>query len=68
MIIPQDQFVAARHRDWDELEQLLTRAAAMDKPDGFVISRIGSRYRSVCNDLAHAESAGYTPDLMAFSP
>lgn len=66
VIIPQDQFVAARHRDWQELEQLLTRANSMEKQDGFVISRIASRYRSVCNDLAHAETAGYTPDLMSF--
>lgn len=63
MIVPQDQFVAARRRDWEELDQLISRTKAAD---GTQITRMGALYRSVCNDLAHAESSRYTPDMLAY--
>ena len=63
MIVPQDQFVAARRRDWEELDQLISRSKASD---GTQITRMGALYRSVCNDLAHAEASRYTPDMLAY--
>jgi uncharacterized membrane protein SpoIIM required for sporulation len=63
MMIPQDQFIAARRRDWEELDQLISRPGARD---GAEISRMSALYRSVCNDLAHAEASRYTPDMMAY--
>ncbi len=63
MIVPQDQFVAARRRDWEELDQLISRSKS---PDGGQVTRMGALYRSVCNDLAHAEASRYTPDMLAY--
>lgn len=63
MIVPQDQFIAARRRDWEELDQLISRPG---NRDGAEISRLSALYRSVCNDLAHAEASRYTPDMMAY--
>lgn len=63
MIVPQDQFVAARRRDWEELDQLISRSKS---PDGTQVTRMGALYRSVCNDLAHAEASRYTPDMLAY--
>jgi uncharacterized membrane protein SpoIIM required for sporulation len=63
VIVPQDQFVAARRRDWEELDQLISRSKS---PDGTQVTRMGALYRSVCNDLAHAEASRYTPDMLAY--
>ena len=63
MIIPQDQFVAARRRDWEELDRLISLPG---KRDGADLSRVASLYRAVCNDLVHAEASRYTPDMMGY--
>ncbi|NUP10769.1 MAG: stage II sporulation protein M [Polyangiaceae bacterium] len=65
-MIPQDQFVAARHRDWDALDALVGTGGALHGKDGATISRTAALYRSLCNDLTRAEGARYTPDLLAY--
>jgi uncharacterized membrane protein SpoIIM required for sporulation len=64
-MIPQDEFVAARHRDWNELDALIGTGGALHGKGGPTISRTASLYRSLCNDLTRAEGARYTPDLLA---
>ncbi len=66
MIIPQDQFVGARHRDWDALDHIIGTGEGIHKLDGSSISRAAALYRSLCNDLVRAETARYSPDLMAY--
>lgn len=65
-MIPQDQFVQARSRDWVELDALVLQGASLHKRDGHSISRAAGLYRSLCNDLTRAESARYSPDLLAY--
>ena len=62
---PQDEFVAARERDWSELEQLLSAAGGMRKLPPASISRAASIYRAVSSDLMRAQAAGYSPDVIA---
>ena len=62
----QDEFVAARKPDWDQLELLLDRAA----PPGTScrprsISRAAALYRAVCADRMRAQAAGYGAELLA---
>ncbi len=64
-MIPQDDFVAARHRDWTALD-LLIGGGALKADDGAVISRMAALYRSLCNDLTRAEAARYSPDLLTY--
>jgi uncharacterized membrane protein SpoIIM required for sporulation len=65
-MIPQDQFVHLRNRDWHELDGLIGQGASLHKRDGYHISRAAGLYRSLCNDLTRAESARYSPDLLAY--
>jgi len=62
---PQDEFVAARGRDWAELEQLLSASGGMRKLPPASISRAASIYRSVSSDLMRAQAAGYSADVIA---
>lgn len=65
-MIPQDQFVTQRSRDWNELDALIGVGDALHKKDGPTISRAAALYRSLCNDLTRAESARYTQDLLGY--
>src|SRR6188472_2196550 len=62
---PQDEFVAARQRDWDELDQLLSQGGGFRKLPPVSIARAVGLYRAVSSDLMRAESAGYSPDVIA---
>src|SRR5262245_35978616 len=62
---PQDEFVAARQQDWAELEQLLATGKSFRKLPPSSIARAASIYRAVSSDLMRAESAGYSPDVIA---
>src|SRR6478672_12332865 len=62
---PQDEFVAARQRDWDELDQLLSQGGGFRKLPPASIARAAGLYRAVSSDLMRAESAGYSPDVIA---
>lgn len=62
---PQDQFVAARKSDWEQLDALILRAPALHRLPPSSISRVAALYRSVCSDLMRARSAGYETDLVA---
>jgi uncharacterized membrane protein SpoIIM required for sporulation len=61
----QDDFVAERRRDWDELEQLLAGGRRLDRLAPASISRAAALYRAVCADLMRAQAAGYGPDVIA---
>ena len=62
----QDDFVVARQKDWRELDQLLGDKDTLSSTDGAEISRVAQLYRSLCNDVMRARSAGYAPDLGAY--
>jgi len=61
----QDEFVAARQRDWTELEQLLAAGNGFRKLPPTSIARAAAIYRAVSSDLMRAEAAGYSPDVIA---
>jgi uncharacterized membrane protein SpoIIM required for sporulation len=61
----QDEFVAARKPDWEELDQLLTTGGGLRKLPAASIARAASLYRAVSSDLMRAQSAGYSPDVIA---
>lgn len=61
----QDEFVAARTRDWQELDRLLSAHDALHAQGGAAISRVASLYRGLCADLMRCRAARYTPDLAA---
>src|SRR6185436_10217004 len=60
----QDDFVAERRPDWDELERLLGDNQRLDRLAPASISRAASLYRAVCADLMRAQGAGYGPDVI----
>ncbi len=62
----QDDFVAARSRDWQELDRLLGVGDLLHKLDGGGISRVAALYRSLCTDLMRCRAAGVTPDLATY--
>ena len=61
----QDEFVAARKQDWDELEQLLGPGRSFRRLPAVSIARGAALYRSVSSDLMRAQAAGYSPDVIA---
>jgi uncharacterized membrane protein SpoIIM required for sporulation len=61
----QDDFVAARTRDWQELDRLLGGGEGLGARDGAAISRTAALYRALCTDLMRARAARFTPDLTA---
>src|SRR3954451_24908489 len=65
MIRTQDEFVAARQRDWDELDRLLSEGGGFRRLPPVSIARAAALYRAVSSDLMRAESAGYSPDVIA---
>jgi uncharacterized membrane protein SpoIIM required for sporulation len=65
MIRRQDDFVAERRPDWDELERLLGDNRRLDKLAPASITRAAALYRAVCADLMRAQGAGYGPDVIA---
>jgi uncharacterized membrane protein SpoIIM required for sporulation len=65
-MLPQDAFVAARSRDWDELDHLLVEGRELHELDGPSISRAAALYRSLCNDLTRCRGARYSPDLVGY--
>jgi uncharacterized membrane protein SpoIIM required for sporulation len=64
-MMTQDEFIAARQGEWDELEGLLTRNKALRRLPPRSISRAIALYRSVCADLMRAQAGGYGPELLA---
>ena len=62
----QDEFIAKRHERWTELDRLLGDGRQLHRHNGATISRVGSLYRSLCNDLMRSRSAGHTPDLVGY--
>ncbi len=62
---PQDQFVADRKRDWDELEALLASGRGLHRLPPASIARAATLYRAACADLMRAQAAGYAADLIA---
>jgi uncharacterized membrane protein SpoIIM required for sporulation len=60
----QDDFVAERRPDWDELERLLADHRRLDKLAPASIARAAALYRAVCSDLMRAEGAGYGGDVV----
>jgi hypothetical protein len=62
---PQDEFVAARKPNWDELDQLLGADGGFRKLPRCRIARAAALYRAVSSDLMRAEAAGYSPDVIA---
>lgn len=65
MVTRQDDFVAERRRDWDELEALIGEGRRLDKLAPSSIARAAALYRAVCADLMRAQGAGYGPDVIA---
>jgi uncharacterized membrane protein SpoIIM required for sporulation len=61
---PQDEFVEARRRDWEELQQLLDSKTALHKLPPESISRAAALYRAVCSDLMRAHGAGYSREVI----
>jgi uncharacterized membrane protein SpoIIM required for sporulation len=61
----EDGFVAARRRDWEELEAMLDARAQLHEHDGPSIARVASLYRSLATDLVRARSRRYSPELTA---
>lgn len=64
MIKRQDDFVAERRADWDELEHLLADHRRLDRLAPASIKRAAGLYRAVCADLMRAQGAGYGPDVV----
>ena len=62
----QDGFVAARRTDWEELQGLLDRGKALCRLPPISIARAAALYRAVCGDLVHAQSAGYSREVIAW--
>ena len=62
----QDELVAARTRDWQELDRLLLGGDGLGGRDGATISRVAALYRALCTDLMRASAARVTPDLSAY--
>jgi uncharacterized membrane protein SpoIIM required for sporulation len=61
----QDEFVAARQKDWTELEQLLGSGRSFRKLPPASIARAAAIYRAVSSDLMRAQAAGYSPEVIA---
>ena len=61
----QDQFVAERKADWDELGALLAGAPALHLLPPRSISRAAALYRMVCADLMRARAADYGAEVLA---
>lgn len=61
----QDEIVAARNRDWRELETILSRNVPFAELDAYTISRAAALYRSLSNDLILCRVRA-TPDLVAY--
>lgn len=60
----QDEFVAARRAEWDELSALLASKSMLHKLPPASISRAAALYRAVCGDLMRAQANGYGPDVV----
>jgi uncharacterized membrane protein SpoIIM required for sporulation len=61
----QDEFVAERRLDWDELDRLIGESRRLDRLAPASIGRAAALYRGVCADLMRAQAAGYGADVIA---
>ena len=61
----EDAFVAARERDWNDLDTLLSVGKRLHKLPADRIARVGSLYRTLCADVARARAAGYSHETVA---
>lgn len=60
-----DEIIAARSRDWEELERLLGAGQSLRAESGPTISRVAALYRALCGDLMRCRAAGAPPELAA---
>jgi uncharacterized membrane protein SpoIIM required for sporulation len=65
-MITEDEFIAARRTDWEELDRLLNQAQRLDRLPGASISRAATLYRALCTDLMRAQGAGFSAETMAY--
>jgi uncharacterized membrane protein SpoIIM required for sporulation len=65
-MMTQDAFVAARAKDWQELDDALSADRALHRRRPRSISRTAALYRAVCADLMRARGAGYGTDLVGY--
>jgi uncharacterized membrane protein SpoIIM required for sporulation len=61
--LTQDEFVATRKAEWEELSRLLAQRTLHRLPPS-TISRAAALYRALCTDLMRARAAGYAGDLI----
>jgi uncharacterized membrane protein SpoIIM required for sporulation len=65
-MIAQDQFVAARRAEWEELERLLGKGKRLHALPPSEISRAAALYRALCADLMRARAARYAHELTTY--
>jgi uncharacterized membrane protein SpoIIM required for sporulation len=61
----QDDFVAERRHEWDELDRLLGPGKRLHRMAPGSIRQAAALYRAVCADLMRARAAGYAGDVVA---
>jgi uncharacterized membrane protein SpoIIM required for sporulation len=61
----EDVFIAARQREWTELDTLLSTGVRLHKLPPERIARVGALYRMLCSDVARARAAGYSRESVA---
>lgn len=62
----EDDFVAARRPDWEELDRFLLRSAQLRRLPGPAISRAAALYRALTTDLVRAHGAGYSAETVGY--
>ncbi len=62
----QDELIAARSPDWEELSRLVGTGDGFRAKDGPTISRLAALYRALCTDLMRCRAVGATPDVTAY--
>ncbi|HEY3593654.1 MAG TPA: stage II sporulation protein M, partial [Polyangiaceae bacterium] len=62
----EDDFIASRRADWEELDRLLGNLPNLNRLSGAAISRVASLYRSLSTDLVRAHSAGYSAETIGY--
>jgi uncharacterized membrane protein SpoIIM required for sporulation len=65
-MLPEDAFVAARSRDWNELDALLLKTRQLHDLEGSEISRVAALYRALCSDLMRCRGARYSEGLLGY--
>jgi uncharacterized membrane protein SpoIIM required for sporulation len=63
--VAEDAFIAARERDWNDLDGLLSMGKRLHKLAPDRIAKVGALYRTLCADVARARAAGYSRETVA---